>query len=459
MKKKLLFFLMIVTILLSEQGILTLAGSVIGNDKVENMGIESPASPVHHCTVETGGSDYTDWSFVYFGSYPQTEVIEDMLTPTIINADYDSNGDAWINGIKYRRLSKAKSDYEGNFGDFEYRYFKWERIKWRVLKNDGKTLFVMADKGLDFKRYNEEYKPVTWENSTMRSWINSKFYKTAFANSEQEAIISQIVINNDNSEYGTEGGDNTQDKVYLLSIEEAENSEYGFCPEYDCYSASRWVKPTDYACLIGVNVSIQSGYEGNCKWWLRSPGKKADFAANVFDDGRITKDGFFVDLYLQSRYAVIPVMHIDFSSDLWLKSDDGGSGFGGEEVKDIPEQGNLQDNKDSSENNIKLGQGREEIPKTTSISGKIKADSKSLCIKWKKQMDITGYQIQYSTSKKFTKKTTKTKIVKNASKTALTVKKLKSNKKYYVRICTYKKANGKTYYSNWSKVKSVKTKK
>ena len=78
-------------------------------------------------------------------------------------------------------------------------------------------------------------------------------------------------------------------------------------------------------------------------------------------------------------------------------------------------------------------------------------------------MEITGvdgYQVQYSTDKKF-KKNTKTVTIKK-NKTSTTVKKLKANKKYYVRVRTYKnvKVNGKTkkVYSSWSKVKSVKTK-
>ena len=100
------------------------------------------------------------------------------------------------------------------------------------------------------------------------------------------------------------------------------------------------------------------------------------------------------------------------------------------------------------------------IPKGTSISGKITAKSKGLTIKWKKQpKSTTGYQLQISTSKKFAKKATVTKTVKKNSITKLTVKKLKPKKKYYVRIRTYKTVKGKNYCSNWSKAKTVTTKK
>ncbi|MCI9175804.1 MAG: hypothetical protein HFH49_12840, partial [Lachnospiraceae bacterium] len=97
------------------------------------------------------------------------------------------------------------------------------------------------------------------------------------------------------------------------------------------------------------------------------------------------------------------------------------------------------------------------VPKATKLS-KVTATAKGFKATWKKQTEsTTGYQLQYSTSKKFTKKTTKAKTVKKASATKLTVKKLKAEKKYYVRLRTYKTVKGKKYYSSWSKAKSVKT--
>lgn len=97
-------------------------------------------------------------------------------------------------------------------------------------------------------------------------------------------------------------------------------------------------------------------------------------------------------------------------------------------------------------------------PAATKLSS-VKGAKKSLKIKWKKQTkNVTGYQVQYSTSKKFTKKTTVKKTVKKAKTTSLTVKKLKAKKTYYVKIRTYYKVGGKTYYSKWSAVKKAKTK-
>lgn len=88
---------------------------------------------------------------------------------------------------------------------------------------------------------------------------------------------------------------------------------------------------------------------------------------------------------------------------------------------------------------------------------KLKKGKKSFTVYVKKQSKQTsGYQVQYSTSKKF--KSPKTKSLTSYKKTSLKVKKLKKHKKYYVRVRTYKKVGKAKYYSSWSSAKSVKTK-
>ena len=100
-------------------------------------------------------------------------------------------------------------------------------------------------------------------------------------------------------------------------------------------------------------------------------------------------------------------------------------------------------------------------PKGTSIS-KVSGAKKAFTVKWKKQSSkmatstITGYQIRYSTSSKMT--SAKTKTVKGYKYTSKKITKLSAKKKYYVQVRTYKTVSGKTYYSSWSGVKSVKTK-
>lgn len=100
----------------------------------------------------------------------------------------------------------------------------------------------------------------------------------------------------------------------------------------------------------------------------------------------------------------------------------------------------------------------EEIYRLTrpTITSKKSSAKKKLTVKWKKNAKASGYQVQYSTSSSFTSKTTKT--ISGASNISKTISGLKSGKKYYVRVRSYKKASGDKYYSAWSAVSSVTVK-
>ena len=91
--------------------------------------------------------------------------------------------------------------------------------------------------------------------------------------------------------------------------------------------------------------------------------------------------------------------------------------------------------------------------KKTAIT-KLTKRKKSFKIRWAKVKNASGYELQYSTSSKFTK----TVKVKGNTKFAKTVKKLKAKKKYYVRVRAYKDGKAVTVYTKWSKAKAVKTK-
>lgn len=98
-------------------------------------------------------------------------------------------------------------------------------------------------------------------------------------------------------------------------------------------------------------------------------------------------------------------------------------------------------------------------PAGVNITSAKSAASGKVTVKWKKNAKVSGYEIQYSTSKKFAKAAAKSRKVKKAAKTSETISKLKKGKTYYVRVRTHKKAVGKTYYSVWSGKKKVKIKK
>ena len=185
-----------------------------------------------------------------------------------------------------------------------------EPIKWRVLSVNGSDAFLLADQNLDAKPYNEEYTDVTWATCTLRTWLNDTFLNTAFTSAEQAAIKNTSVVNDDNPYHGTEGGENTTDKVYLLSIAEVSNTAYGFNGDFQTSSETREAKNTAYAKECGALES-----EGGCWWWLRSPGLHSEGASSVYYYGRGNTIGYHV--YDDSK-AVRPALHLNLSSsNLW----------------------------------------------------------------------------------------------------------------------------------------------
>lgn len=266
---------------------------------------------------------------LFFGSYPQSEVTGADLTPAIQDAAYDSYGDAWVDGVKYRRVRKEDANQKEQFGDSEYRYFKWERIRWRVLANDGNTLYVLADTGLDCKSYHEMGAAVTWADSSLRKWLNGAFYRTAFSDSERAAIVQQTV---DNPAYAAQGTDSgTQDFIYVPSMEEMGGRNYGF-PAVQNPSPCRQIPASAYAYAMGARLGEEDGTrEQFCWWWLRSPASEEAnpfrYAALMGSSGAFTMYGLVENKYR----AVVPVLHIRLDSGVWTRADDASSGSGGGE--------------------------------------------------------------------------------------------------------------------------------
>ncbi len=189
--------------------------------------------------------------------------------------------------------------------------FKNEPIKWRVLSVNGNDAFLLADKNIDSRiPYNEEFTGVTWETCTMRNWLNSSFMNKAFSNGEQSAIRTTNVVNKDNPKHGTEGGNNTQDKVFLLSIEEVMKPAYGFPSNYD---GTETRKAVNTAYTASKNSYMNSAGSRDY-WWLRSPGYDSFFASGVHYYGDLSYNGIRVN---NSYDAVRPALHLNLSSNLW----------------------------------------------------------------------------------------------------------------------------------------------
>lgn len=249
--------------------------STAKKDLVENPKI------VKDTSVE-GGKKVT-WDCIWFGSYPQTKIVssskENDLYSTLETANgWDKNNDIIIGKEKYHRAKKC--------------YFKYEPIKWRVIKCENGEALLLSDIVLDKQKYNKRLKKVTWEKSTLRKWLNKKFMNRAFSSSEQEAIRTTKVINEDNYYYKTDGGNDTLDKIYLLSLSETdEEKEYGFTDSY-----GMTIKYSNYADLDDYQY-----------WWLRTPGEKNISAAAVDMFGEAYVGGGESDMELGIR----PVLHLN----------------------------------------------------------------------------------------------------------------------------------------------------
>ena len=227
------------------------------------------------------------WDCVYFGSYWQS----------------DTNKDGYAN----------KSDEK-------------EPIKWRVLSVDGTDAFLMAEKVLDCQLYNNVYaSSMTWEKCTLRSWLNGygssmntskvdysgsgkSFISNAFSGAEQAAIISYTVKNNKKNTDNIDGGNDTEDNIYILSFDEATNTEYGFLNTPLQAGGRTYVD-------IGRRVENTAylANKANPGWyWLRTPGYTANYAMCV--QGGAIETMIAIN---QPYVGVCPVLHLDLSSSCW----------------------------------------------------------------------------------------------------------------------------------------------
>ena len=93
-----------------------------------------------------------------------------------------------------------------------------EPIEWRVLEVSNDRALLITKDAIDRKPYNNELRDITWEECSLRQWLNYEFINQAFSKEEQNEIILTNISNPNNARYGTRGGNNTQDKIFLLSI-------------------------------------------------------------------------------------------------------------------------------------------------------------------------------------------------------------------------------------------------
>lgn len=189
-------------------------------------------------------------------------------------------------------------------------------IEWLVLEQDGNKALLISRYALDCKPYNVTRIKVSWETCTLRQWQNNDFINKAFTAAEQEAIPTVMVIADGTPYNNINLGNDTWDKIFLLSIKEAN--------EYFSYYGDGACKPTAYAAAHGASYVDDNGYAhgsyytssaiGNCWWWLRVSGQEADFAPFVNcwgDEGE-----YFVDVD-NGTNAVRPALWVDLDAGIF----------------------------------------------------------------------------------------------------------------------------------------------
>ena len=298
---------------------------------------------------------------ITFGSYPQSivtdeQVINDLEMLIENNAnnnyywnsyEYYDNGsntvdymwykDLTLDNVKYRAVyftnyrpyyadSNASNlnsyiDDNGYYVSTVY-YFKYEPITWKVLKLDDESnkAFLVADIIVDSQDFNHTGKSFTVDNetiygnnyeySTIRQWLNFDFYYTAFNKLEQSLILSTIVDNSASTTsypYNDFTCKNTIDKLFLLSYEEVNNSEYGFSQP-----ALRQLNATDYAKVQGCYDYSYNNSVGEYSWWLRSPGRYSTDVSAIYKTG----ENFNISGVYCTNFGVVPALWITLDDEI-----------------------------------------------------------------------------------------------------------------------------------------------
>ncbi|MEI6579151.1 MAG: DUF6273 domain-containing protein [Eubacteriales bacterium] len=222
---------------------------------------------------------------ITLGSYPQQKVTDSAIKAALNLNKLSADLTVSYGGSKYKKVILTE-DSNGFKKNTVY-WFKIEPIKWRVLSNTEGILFVMAEKILDNKVYNSISAPTTWETSSLRSWLNNDFYNAVFTSVEKALINESVVVNEDNPILSTEGGNDTKDKLFVLSFSEAILAFNDGGLVSSSPNSLLQAKGTDYSKSQGIWVETYAGDPniGYSVWWLRTVGNTESKGSVVGADG------------------------------------------------------------------------------------------------------------------------------------------------------------------------------
>ena len=164
--------------------------------------------------------------------------------------------------------------------------------EWRVLEVQNNTALIITEYFIEQRAYHNAYKDITWADCSLRKYLNSEFYDR-FTAAEKSRIIPVLNKNPDNQWYGTKGGTDTQDSIFLLSIEETVCRYFGDSSS-KLYSPGKnqryWFERKDKNNSKRI-ARLEKRKEGSWWWWLRSPGRVSIKAVYIHGDGNIGIQG------------------------------------------------------------------------------------------------------------------------------------------------------------------------
>ena len=179
-----------------------------------------------------------------------------------------------LEGIKSGEITTntGSAGEDGEGGKVEMKTIEMAGVEWYVLEEQEGKMLVVSKNVLESRAYHAPGGAITWEDSEIRAYLNSEFIEKTFSAEEQAKIIETTITNPSNSQYGIVGGNDTTDKVFLLSLNEVEK-------------------------YMGSGVELLRGIDIETKevtWWhLRSPGEATDVNASVNAIGLIDYHGVF----------------------------------------------------------------------------------------------------------------------------------------------------------------------
>ena len=174
-----------------------------------------------------------------------------------------------------------------------------EPIRWLVLDRDGDRLLLLSERILDSQKYDGSKQPVTWENCSLRAWLNADFFETAFSEAERSVICETPVSAGTNPSYpDADPGSEVTDQVFLLSI--SESMEY--------FHLQPELKRT--ATVYAQENGCKASDDNTAAWWLRSPGKTNSSAAAALKTGLIDLGGIATSV---DGVGVCPAVWIDIA--------------------------------------------------------------------------------------------------------------------------------------------------